>query len=88
MCVCVKDESSKDTWWQLHFLIAPCAPPPSKSVAGTSDVDKNLPSCYMLVGSDILKSIVAITGACSECKNQKLKHMTEKRGLSFIVFRV
>ena len=36
----------------------------------TSDVNKNLPSCYLLVDSDILKSIVTIIGACPECKNQ------------------
>ena len=33
----------------------------------------------MLVGSDILKSIVAIIGACSECKNQKLKQICQRR---------
>ena len=35
----------------------------------TNDVDKNLPSCYLLVDSDILKSTVTIIGACPECKN-------------------
>ena len=52
----------------------------------TSDVNKHLPSCYFLVDSDILKSIVTIIGACPECKNQKSKHVTKKG--TFIVFRV
>ena len=49
----------------------------------TSDVDKNLPSCYFLVDSDILKSIVTIIGACPKCKNQlKIKtDMLQKKGL-------
>ena len=57
----------------------------------TSDVDKNLPSCYLLLDSDILKSIVTIIGACPECKNQlEIKtDMSQKKGtFIFIVFRV
>ena len=45
----------------------------------TSDADKNLPSSYLLVDSDILKSIVTIIGARPECKNQ-LKIKTDKKG--------
>ena len=50
----------------------------------TSDVDKNLPSCYLLLDSDILKSIVTIIGACPEYKNQlEIKtDMSQKKGLS------
>ena len=47
-------------------------------------MNKHLPSCYLLVDSDILKSIVAIIGACPECKNQleiKTYYVT-KKGLS------
>ena len=36
----------------------------------TSDVDKNLPSCYLLLDGDILKPILTIIGAFPECKNQ------------------
>ena len=36
----------------------------------TSDVNKHLPSCYLLVDSDIWKSIVTIIVACPEGKNQ------------------
>ena len=35
-----------------------------------SYVDQNLPSCYLLVNSDILKSIVTIIGTCPECTNR------------------
>ena len=50
----------------------------------TSDVNKNLPSCYLLVDSDILKSIVTIIGACPKCKNQlEIKtDMSQKKRLS------
>ena len=50
----------------------------------TSDVDKNLTSSYLLVGSDILKSIITIIWACPECKNQlEIKtDMSQKKGLS------
>ena len=49
----------------------------------TSAVDKNLPSYHFLVDSDILKSIVTITGACPKCKNQlQIKtDMLQKKGL-------
>ena len=50
----------------------------------TSDMNKNLPSCYLLVDSDILKSNFTIIGAFRECKNQlKTKtDMSQKKGLS------
>ena len=49
----------------------------------TSAVDKNLPSYRFLVDSDILKSIVIITGACPKCKNQlQIKtDVLQKKGL-------
>ena len=47
-------------------------------------MNKHLPSCYLLVDSDILKLIVTIIGACPEYKNQlKIKtDMSQKKGLS------
>ena len=49
----------------------------------TSNANKHLPSCYLLVESDILKSIVTIIGACPECKNQlEIKTDVIKMGLS------
>ena len=50
----------------------------------TIDVNKKLPSCYLLVDSDILESIVTIIGACPECKNQlEIKtDMSQRKGKS------
>ena len=50
----------------------------------TSDVNKHLPSCYLLVDSDIWKSIVTIIVACPECKNQleTKTDMSQKKRLS------
>ena len=44
-------------------------------------MSKHLPSCCLLVDSDILKLIVTIIGACPEYKNQlKIKtDMSKKR---------
>ena len=47
-------------------------------------MNKYLPSCYLLVDGNILKSIVTIIGTCTECKNQlEIKtDMSQKNGIS------